>query len=68
MFQEMRKMQRDLETLENELDKLREKYSKSNKAVRESMTPGILDKEKRVNGLRTEIGKMETKIRNMELK
>ena len=68
MFQEMRKMQSDLETLENELDKLREKYSKSNKAVRESMTPGILDKEKRVNGLRTEIGKMETKIRNMELK
>lgn len=40
------KMQSDLETLENELDKLREKYSKSNKAVRESMTPGILDKEK----------------------
>lgn len=68
MFQEMRKMQSDLETLENELDKLREEYSKSNKAVRESMTPGILDKEKRVNGLRTEIGKMETKIRNMELK
>lgn len=68
MFQEMRKMQSDLETLENELDKLREKYSKSNKAVRESMTPGILDKEKRVNGLRTEIGKMGTKIRNMELK
>lgn len=68
MFQEMRKMQSDLETLENELDKLREKYSKSNKAVRESMTPGILDKEKRVNGLRTEIGKMETKTRNMELK
>ena len=68
MFQEMRKMQSDLETLENELDKLREKYSKSNKAVRESMTPGILDKEKRINGLRTEIGKMETKIRNMELK
>ena len=68
MFQEMRKMQRDLETLEIELDKLREEYSKSNKAVRESMTPGILDKEKRVNGLRTEIGKMETKIRNMELK
>lgn len=68
MFQEMRKMQSDLETLKNELDKLREKYSKSNKAVRESMTPGILDKEKRVNGLRTEIGKMETKIRNMELK
>ena len=68
MFQEMRKMQSDLETLENELDKLREEYSKSNKAVRESMTPGILDKEKRVNGLRTEIGKMGTKIRNMELK
>lgn len=68
MFQEMRKMQSDLETLENELDKLREKYSKSNKAVRESMTPGILDKEKRVNSMRTEITEMETKIRNMELK
>lgn len=68
LFQEMRNMQSDLETLENELDKLREKYSKSDKAVRESMTPGILDKEKRVNGLRMDIKGMETKIRNMELK
>lgn len=68
LFQEMRNMQSDLETLENELDKLREKYSKSDKAVRESMTPGILDKEKRVDGLRTDIKEMETKIRNMELK
>lgn len=68
LFQEMRKMQSDLDALENELDRLREKYSKSNKAVRESMTPGILDKEKRVNSMRTEITEMETKIRNMELK
>lgn len=68
LFQEMREKQKDLDVLEKELEILREKYSKANKGVRESMSPGIMDKEKRVDELRTEIGNTEKEIRNIELK
>ena len=67
LFQEMREKQKDLDVLEKELENLREKYSKANNGVRKSMSPGILDKEKRVDELRTEIGKTEKEIRNIEL-
>lgn len=68
MFQEMTKKQSDLNALEKELEQLREKYSKSNQASKDSMTPRILDKEKRVNDLRNEIERMSITIRNIELK
>lgn len=68
LFQEMSKKQDDLNALEKELGQLREKYSKSDKATKDSMAPGILDKEKRVKDLRTEIDGMTTEIRNIELK
>lgn len=68
LFQETRKMQSDLEELEQELASLRDRYANSNNATRESITPGILDKEKRVNELRSEIEKTEKKIRNLELR
>ena len=64
----MREKQKDLDVLEKELENLREKYSKANNGVRKSMSPGILDKEKRVDELRTEIVKTEKEIRNIELK
>lgn len=68
LFQQMSKKQDDLNALEKELTQLREKYSKSDKATKDSMAPGILDKEKRVKDLRTEIDGMTTEIRNIELK
>lgn len=68
MFQEMTKMKSDLKELENELEELREKYHKSGEQARKSMVPGILDKEQRVESLRTNIEKMTTEIRNLELK
>ena len=68
MFQEMKKMKSDLKVLEDELEGLRDRYSKSGEGEKKSMTPGILDKEQRVESLRTEIEGMTTKIRNLELK
>ena len=68
LFQEMSKKQDDLNALEKELGQLREKYFRSDKATKDSMAPGILDKEKRVKDLRTEIDGMTTEIRNIELK
>lgn len=68
MFQEVKKMKSDLKVLEDELEGLRDRYSKSGEGEKKSMTPGILDKEQRVESLRTEIEGMTTKIRNLELK
>lgn len=68
MFQEVKKMKSDLKVLEDELEGLRDRYSKSGEGEKKSMTPGILDKEQRVESLRTEIEGMSTKIRNLELK
>lgn len=68
LFREMSKKQDDLNALEKELGQLREKYFRSDKATKDSMAPGILDKEKRVKDLRTEIDGMTTEIRNIELK
>lgn len=68
MFQEMSNMQNDLETLEKELEILREEYIKANSSAKEAMKPGILDKERRVENLRTEIENTANKIRNTELK
>ena len=64
----MKKMKSDLKVLEDELEGLRDRYSKSGEGEKKSMTPGILDKEQRVESLRTEIEGMTTKIRNLELK
>ena len=61
-------MKSDLKILEDELEELRDRYSKSVEGEKKSMTPGILDKEQRVESLRTEIEGMTTKIRNLELK
>lgn len=68
LFQEMNKMKNDLKELEAELDGLREKYATSGDDVKKSIAPGIIDKEQRVESLRTEIETMTTRIRNLELK
>ena len=64
----MTNMQNDLETLEKELEILRKKYIKANSSAKEAIKPGILDKERRVENLRTEIENTANKIRNTELK
>ena len=68
MFQEMNRKKSDLKEMENELERLREKYHKSANNERKSMAAGILDKEQRVESLRTEIEKTTVRIRNIELK
>ena len=46
---------KDLASLEESLTNLRAAYQQSNKAGKEKMAPGILDKEKRTNELRHEL-------------
>lgn len=67
LFKDMKRMEEDFNNLEKELEGLREKYNKSKSSEKDSMKPGILDKEKRIEELRNEIESISQKIRNIEL-
>ena len=60
-------MKKNLETLKQQLDELREKYSKSNKQTRNAMKQQILDMENRFDEMVKEVQKAEVSTRNIEI-
>lgn len=68
LFQILQQKQKDLEGMEINLNTLRNTYHQSNQNAKNNLTPQILDQEKRVKELRTEIKTLTVSIRNMELK
>lgn len=66
LFKKMERMEKDFSNLENELDILRNKYNTSDMYIKDSLKPGILDKERRIVELRKEIENLSTEIRNLE--
>lgn len=68
MFKEWQQKQVDLQKLQNDLDVLRLKYSKSKASDKKALTPGILDLEQRTEQLEFEVEQMPANIRNTELK
>ena len=66
-FQVMLQMEADSKLLVNDLSNLRKAYTTANEATKKSMTPEILDKEKRVQQMLEELATMESEIRNIEL-
>lgn len=68
LFQKFDRKKQDLTSLEKELEILREKYINSNQSTKSTMTPGMIDKEKRVEELRKEIETLSIKVRNTELR
>lgn len=68
LYQAFLQKQKDLETMEMNLHKLRSSYHQSNKDGKNNLTPQIQDQEKRVKELRSEIDALITSIRNTELK
>lgn len=68
LYQLFQQKQKDLEAMEVSLNKLRDTYCQSNKNGKNSLTPQILDQEKRVKELRSEIEELVISIRNTELK
>lgn len=68
LFKQWRQKEKDFEKLSQKLEKQRADYTKANKTVRSSMTPGILDLEKRVEQMEAELQQLEINIRNSEQK
>lgn len=68
MYASFLQKEKDLASLEESLTNLRAAYQQSNKAEKEKMAPGILDKEKRTNELRHELEQLTLSVRNAELK
>lgn len=68
MYASFLQKEKDLASLEESLTNLRAAYQQSNKAGKEKMASGILDKEKRTNELRHELEQLTLSVRNAELK
>lgn len=68
LFKQWQQKEKDFEKLSVKLEKQRIDYTKANKTTRLSMTPGILDQEKRVEQMEAELQQLETNIRNAEQK
>ncbi len=66
-FRLFQQKEKDLASLQQELDNLRTTYSQSDKGGKQRLAPGILDKEGRVKALRDEIEAIATHIRHSEL-
>ena len=67
LFQQMSQTEADFKSLSADLDALRSKYAAADESQQKNLTPGILDKEKRVEQMRVELKSMSDKIRNIEL-
>lgn len=68
LFVSLAQKQKDLEQLTQSLADLRTQYQQGAPDRKEELTPGILDKEKRVEALYGEISQLESQVRNTELK
>lgn len=68
LYQELEQKQKDLTALQRSLDEQRSMYAAARQSTRKSMTPAILDQEKRINELYQEIEKLSFQVRNTELK
>ena len=68
LYASLMQKEKDLASMEESLENLRKAYQQSNKAGKEKLAPGILDKEKRTNELRRELEELTLSVRNTELK
>ena len=67
-FQQLQQKEKDLQTMNESLVKIRDNYASGNQSLKEKLAPGILDREKRVRELYEEIEKLTLDIRNTEIK
>lgn len=67
-YQQFQQKEKDLDTLNESLAQIRANYASSNTQLKDKLTPGILDREKRVKELYEEIEKLTLDIRNTEIK
>lgn len=67
-YQLLQQKEKDLEAMNEALVQIRTNYASGNTELKNKLTPGILDREKRVKELREEIEALTLDIRNTEIK
>jgi len=68
LYQQMAQKQKDYDNLKKDLDAKRNQYAGGNNAQKKSLSPAILDLEKRTEQLQAEIEQLSIKVRNEEIK
>ena len=68
LFLQFKQKEKDLQTLENTLNQLRETYHKADANKKAQLSPSIMDTENRIKELRREADRMEWLIRDTEIK
>lgn len=68
LYQQMAQKQKDYDNLKKDLNAKREQYTHGNSMQKKSLTPSILELEKRTEQLLKEIGQLDIKVRNEEVK
>ena len=67
-YQLLQQKEKDLKAMDEALVQIRANYASGNTELKNKLTPGILDREKRVKELREEIEALTLDIRNTEIK
>lgn len=67
-YQQLMQKQKDYDTLTKDLESKREQYAKGNSAQKKTLSPSILDLEKRTEQLLKEIDQLTVTVRNEEIK
>lgn len=67
-YQQLQQKEKDLEAISELLVQSRSKYASGSLEMKKELTPGILDREKRVKELHKEIEALTLDIRNTEIK
>ena len=67
LFKTLQQKTRDLEMLQSKLAQARDQYSKLPDAQKQNMAPAILDQEKRIQEMATEIDDLDFQVRNTEI-
>ena len=68
LYQQMAQKQKDYDNLKKDLDAKRNQYAGGNNAQKKSLSPAILDLEKRTEQLQAEIEQLNIQVRNEEIK
>lgn len=68
LFKRYQQMEKDYKTLVDKLENMRKEYSTANNTDKSKMAPGILDLEKRVLTMSTQLDALQIDVRNEEIK
>lgn len=67
LYVKLTAQQKELESMEAELEKMRDQYAHGNAQIKQKLTPSILKMENKIPALRAENEQLTTEVRNLEI-